>query len=102
MDEAASLHEVVVGVDGSAGARAALDWALREARLRDLAIRLVTVWPEDAPWRVLTGAVDPSSAHRVEEDLRARMRAWAASPDGPQVLLFRRPRDLEAWIATLG
>jgi adenylate kinase family enzyme len=23
---------------------------------------------------------------------RARMRAWAASPDGPQVLLFRRPR----------
>jgi adenylate kinase family enzyme len=33
---------------------------------------------------------------------RARMRAWAASPDGPQVLLFRRPRELEAWIATLG
>ena len=30
------------------------------------------------------------------------MRAWAASPDGPQVLLFRRPHDLEAWIATLG
>ena len=25
-----------------------------------------------------------------------------ASPDGPQVLLFRRPRELEAWIATLG
>ena len=33
---------------------------------------------------------------------RARMRTWAASPDGPQVLLFRRPRELEAWIATLG
>ncbi|MCY4725464.1 hypothetical protein NYO98_04165 [Nocardioides sp. STR2] len=33
---------------------------------------------------------------------RSRMRAWAASPGGPQVLLFRRPRDLEAWIATLG
>ena len=33
---------------------------------------------------------------------RARMRAWAASPDGPPVHLFRRPRDLEAWIATLG
>jgi len=78
VEEAASLHEVVVGVDGSAGARAALDWALREARLRDRAVRLVTVWPEDAPWRVLTGAVDPSSAHRVEEDLRARMRDWAA------------------------
>ena len=33
---------------------------------------------------------------------RARLRAWAASPDGPDVLLFRRPRDLEAWLATLG
>lgn len=32
---------------------------------------------------------------------RARMRAWAASPDGPDVLLFRRPRELEAWIAAL-
>jgi adenylate kinase family enzyme len=32
---------------------------------------------------------------------RARMRAWAAYPDGPEVLLFRRPRDLEEWLATL-
>lgn len=32
---------------------------------------------------------------------RDRMRAWAASPDGPEVLLFRRPRELEAWIASL-
>lgn len=33
---------------------------------------------------------------------RERMRAWAAWPDGPEVLLFRRPRDLEAWVRTLG
>ena len=32
---------------------------------------------------------------------RARMRAWAASPDRPEVLLFRRPRELEEWLATL-
>ena len=32
---------------------------------------------------------------------RARMRAWAAAPDGPEVLLFRRPRQLEAWLETL-
>jgi adenylate kinase family enzyme len=31
---------------------------------------------------------------------RARMRAWAAGPDGPEVLLFRTPRELEAWLAT--
>ncbi|RYC07215.1 adenylate kinase [Nocardioides zhouii] len=32
---------------------------------------------------------------------RARMRAWAASPDGPDVRLFRHPRELESWLATL-
>lgn len=33
---------------------------------------------------------------------RDRMRAWAADPDMPPVLLFRRPRELEAWLAGLG
>jgi len=32
---------------------------------------------------------------------RERMRAWAASLEGPDVLLFRRPRELEAWLETL-
>jgi len=30
------------------------------------------------------------------------MRAWAASAEGPAVLLFTRSRDLEVWIDTLG
>lgn len=29
---------------------------------------------------------------------RGRMRAWAASEQGPDVLLFSRPRALEAWL----
>jgi adenylate kinase family enzyme len=33
---------------------------------------------------------------------RGRMRAWAADAEGPAVLLFRRSRDLEVWIDTLG
>lgn len=33
---------------------------------------------------------------------RDRMRTWAASPDGPEVLLFRHPRELEAWLTSLG
>lgn len=33
---------------------------------------------------------------------RDRMRAWAADPDGPEVLLFRHPHELETWIAGLG
>jgi nucleotide-binding universal stress UspA family protein len=35
---------VVVGVDGSPGARAALRWALREARLRNTPVRAVHAW----------------------------------------------------------
>lgn len=33
---------------------------------------------------------------------RERMRAWAADPDMPRVLLFRRPRELEEWLEVLG
>ncbi len=33
---------------------------------------------------------------------RDRMRAWADAPDGPEVLLFRHPRELDAWLASLG
>jgi adenylate kinase family enzyme len=32
---------------------------------------------------------------------RERMRAWAADPGGPRTILFRRPRDLTAWISHL-
>jgi len=33
---------------------------------------------------------------------RATMSAWAADPDAPPVLLFRRPRELDRWIQGLG
>lgn len=32
---------------------------------------------------------------------RTRMRAWAATSDGPHVLLFARPRDLERWLRSI-
>lgn len=72
MDEATRTDEVVVGVDGSAGARTALRWGLGEARLRNRAVRLVTVRPRDerAP------AHDTDVAD-VEQDVRARMHAEA-------------------------
>ena len=38
---------VVVGVDGSAGARAALRWAIAEARLRQAPLRAVHAWAPD-------------------------------------------------------
>jgi adenylate kinase family enzyme len=33
--------------------------------------------------------------------IRQRMRGWALDPEAPRVLLFSRPRELEAWIASL-
>lgn len=46
------LSPIVVGLDGSAESRAAVDWAAREAQRRGLPVRLVTAWiwrPVDVP-----------------------------------------------------
>src|SRR5919107_5537563 len=75
----AMTTEVVVGLDGSAGARTALAWALQEAQLRGGAVRPVTVWPEDRPPHVHDAGIGPSSAADVERDVRSRMSAEAAA-----------------------
>jgi len=41
VDEEVVLRDVVVGVDGSPGARTALGWGVRQAQLRGLAVRPV-------------------------------------------------------------
>jgi adenylate kinase family enzyme len=33
---------------------------------------------------------------------RRRMRGWATDSDGPEVMLFSRPRDVDRWLATRG
>jgi nucleotide-binding universal stress UspA family protein len=75
----AMTDEVVVGLDGSAGARTALAWALEEAQLRGGAVRPVTIWPEDRPPHVHDAGIGPSSAADVERDVRSRMSAEAAA-----------------------
>ena len=77
MDEA-PLREVVVGVDGSAGARTALAWGLREGRLRGAAVRLVTVRPEDRPPHVDDAGPGRPGPADFEQDVRTRMAAEAA------------------------
>jgi nucleotide-binding universal stress UspA family protein len=37
-------HRVVVGLDGSAGSRVALGWAVRQARRRESSVHAVLVW----------------------------------------------------------
>jgi nucleotide-binding universal stress UspA family protein len=60
------MGTVVVGVDGSPGARKALAWAVDEARLRRCSLRVVHAWmvplidamPE--PWAIGSPAIGPS------------------------------------------
>jgi len=80
------LSVVVVGVDGSAGAKAALRWALAEARLRNSPVRAVHAWTfgyiggsvEGYPyWGGSIGSytslgVDLNDLHRAAEGLLER------------------------------
>jgi nucleotide-binding universal stress UspA family protein len=78
MDLAVPVQQVVVGVDGSHGARTALEWALREASLRGLPVRMVTVWSEDDQRCPRGSGSGRPSVAEVEQDARARMRTEAA------------------------
>ncbi|MGI9623133.1 MAG: universal stress protein [Acidimicrobiales bacterium] len=44
MTEARSEHRIVVGVEGSGGAKAALRWAIAEARHRQASVEVVTAY----------------------------------------------------------
>lgn len=53
-------------------------------------------------WRGMVGRDSIIRWHfRSFRRKRDRMHRWAAAPDGPPVLLLRRPADLEAWIGGL-
>ena len=63
---------IVVGVDGSPGASAALEWACAEARLRDVGVYVVCAY--DEPWGI--ASLGMSSAAAVAE-LRTALAADA-------------------------
>jgi nucleotide-binding universal stress UspA family protein len=52
------METIVVGVDGSAGARAALEFAAREAALRQARLRIVCAW--EIPPAVYGGGFAPT------------------------------------------
>lgn len=52
------METIVVGVDGSAGARAALEFAAREAALRQARLRIVCAW--EIPPAVYAGGSAPT------------------------------------------
>lgn len=65
---------IVVGVDGSEGARAALNWAVREAELRGITLDAVCAWsfpiPVGFPYAEMQGM--------AAEDLQQRAEALLA------------------------
>jgi nucleotide-binding universal stress UspA family protein len=58
---------IIAGVDGSEGSRHALEFALREAQLRNASLRVVSVW--HVPWSAYSGAPG-LNVGRIITDLR--------------------------------
>jgi nucleotide-binding universal stress UspA family protein len=60
---------VVVGVDGSQGSARALAWALREARDRQVPLRVVTAWAWDGAAATGSGVSTARQARQLQEAL---------------------------------
>jgi nucleotide-binding universal stress UspA family protein len=65
VDKTGSANHIVVGIDGSTGARRALDWALDEARRRHATVTVVHAWQS-----AVTGAMEFAAPVIDDETLR--------------------------------
>jgi nucleotide-binding universal stress UspA family protein len=72
----AAITRVVVGVDGSAAAAAALRWAVAEACRRQASLRIVSAWqePGQSRYRPLADPARRAAAH-VQDALAAVLAA---------------------------
>jgi nucleotide-binding universal stress UspA family protein len=61
---------IVVGVDGSPGSRAALEYALRDAARRDAAVEVVAACAPPEYWMPLSGSPDTSRMDDIREAVR--------------------------------
>lgn len=92
---------IVVGVDGSAGGRRALDWAAQEAATRGGAVQAVIAWSWDGMEYGPIAATGPQQeAQRATEVLNREIAALAerrgtASPVAAEVI-EGRPADVLA------
>jgi nucleotide-binding universal stress UspA family protein len=94
-NEGEAMSIIVVGVDHSAGAKAALRFALQEARLRQATLRVVHAWqfgyigaPGIEAGSTMVGAELEELRHGAEAALEATLRE--AIPDTDGVKLDRR------------
>ncbi|SDH47425.1 Nucleotide-binding universal stress protein, UspA family [Arthrobacter subterraneus] len=83
MDNGESF-QVVVGLDGSDGSRAALGWAVSEARLRRGKVRAVTAWQPPAVTAGMEGLIwDPASFEAAAKNEQTRVLKRVPAEDVP-------------------
>jgi nucleotide-binding universal stress UspA family protein len=58
---------IVVGIDGSDGAAHALDWALHEAMLRGVALRVVHAWSPPEPITAIGSVLAPMEVEPYQQ-----------------------------------
>ena len=77
------MQKIVVGVDGSPGARRALEWALDEAALRSATVVAVHAWQlpyvVSTPLGVVSVPVDDDATAEAEAELAAAIDEVAAA-----------------------
>ena len=98
---------IVVGIDGSPGSRAALEYACDEAAMRGLPIAVVVAWTPPEVWVTpyplvpsaydMQGAAVELATTEVDEVLAARARRGASTPtvelvaaSGPAAVVLER------------
>lgn len=87
---------VVVGMDGSTAAEAALDWGIAQAREWGSQLRPVLVLPthaDEAATRLLLGQVEEQLTEAAASDIEVRVQVLRGSP-AAHLLIEVRPEDL--------
>lgn len=77
MGEAGAGERIVVGVDGSAGGRAALVWALTTAARTGAEVDVVCALPDD-PWSTEPSLLDTGRREVLRAETEARLRVLVA------------------------
>jgi nucleotide-binding universal stress UspA family protein len=108
-----STGRIVVGVDGSPGSKAALEWAIREAQVRASSVHILVVWqyPLATPANVWGLGMDPSldvqqAVEAASTEVASRLgltasaqgdaaTTWAATEGDPARALLAASEDAD-------
>jgi len=86
------VSEIVVGVDGSASSIRAAEWAVAEAALRGVPLRLVQAFESPAVWLGMGEALGSTVTATISED---ELRSYAMAALDEAIASLSIPDDLE-------